>query len=133
MIVTPLRCETQPPPRVAPPVARAPDDEDAAAPAGDLVCATCGRRISHDDHRIAVNGAHEHTFVNPGGFVHVVGCFALATGLAYVGDPQSAFSWFPGFRWQIAACGGCGVHLGWIFRAAGDQFHGLLPAQLRRG
>ncbi len=133
MIVTPARCETQPPPRAAPPVAPAPGDEATAAPPGDLVCATCARRITHDDHRIAVNGAHEHTFVNPGGFVHVVGCFAAASGLAYVGDPQSAFSWFPGFRWQIAACGGCGVHLGWIFRAAGDQFHGLLPAQLRRG
>ena len=84
MIVTPARCETQPPPRAAPPVAPAPGDEATAAPPGDLVCATCARRITHDDHRIAVNGAHEHTFVNPGGFVHVVGCFAAASGLAYV-------------------------------------------------
>jgi hypothetical protein len=119
--VAPLRCETRPPPRAVPPVAPAPGDEATAAPPGELVCATCGRRITHDDHRVAINGAHEHTFVNPGGFVHVVGCFAAATGLAYVGDPQSAFSWFPGFRWQIAACGGCGVHLGWIFRAAADR------------
>jgi hypothetical protein len=105
-------------------------DEDARP--GDLLCATCGRRITHEDHRIEVGGAHEHTFVNPGGFVHLVGCFAFASGLSYVGPPETAFSWFPGWSWQIAACLTCRTHLGWLFRCAGDQFHGLLTAQLVR-
>lgn len=96
----------------------------------DLLCATCRTRITHDDHRIEVAGAHEHTFVNPGGFVHHVGCFALAVNLSYVGAPDTAFSWFPGFSWQIAACRACGTHLGWLFRCAGDQFHGLLVDKL---
>lgn len=106
---------------------------ERAGARGELLCAACGRRITHDDHRIAVAGAHEHTFVNPGGFVYVVACFAFATGLSYVGATETAFSWFPGHAWQIAACGRCGTHLGWIYRSAGEQFHGLLPARLVPG
>ena len=41
-----------------------PADEDG------LVCIACGHLISADHHRIEIHGAHEHTFVNPGGFVH---------------------------------------------------------------
>jgi hypothetical protein len=96
----------------------------------DLLCATCRARITHDDHRIEVGGAHEHTFVNPGGFVHRVGCFGVATHLGEVGVPQTEFAWFPGFSWQIVMCRTCGTHLGWIFRCGADRFHGLLLEQL---
>ena len=41
-------------------------------------------------------GAHEHTFVNPGGFVHHIGCFNAAPGCIYLGPTETAFSWFPG-------------------------------------
>jgi hypothetical protein len=99
----------------------------------DLVCVICRTRITHEDHRIEVAGGHEHTFVNPGGFVHHVGCFGLAVNLSYLGEPETAFSWFPGFAWQIAACRACGTHLGWIYRCAGDQFHGLLLTKLDPG
>jgi hypothetical protein len=102
------------------------DDESP----GDLLCATCRTRITHEVHRIEVAGGHEHTFVNPGGFVHRVGCFGLAVNLSYLGEPETAFAWFPGFSWQIAACGRCATHLGWIFRCADDQFHGLLLVKL---
>lgn len=127
---------------LARPVATAPpaapgvrtDDEvgDTLQRGPELVCATCARRITHDDHRIEVGGAHEHTFVNPGGHVHHLGCFGVATGLAYLGPTETAFSWFPGFTWQLASCGACRTHLGWIFRCAGDSFHGLLLDQLAR-
>ena len=76
-------------------------------------------------------GAHEHTFVNPHGIEHHIACFALAPGCAYAGAPESAFSWFPGFTWQIAVCGQCHALLGWIFRNAGEQFHGLITTALR--
>lgn len=78
-----------------------------------------------------MNGSHEHTFVNPGGFVHHIGCFAAAPGCAYLGSTESAFSWFPGWTWQIAACARCRAHVGWIYRNAGAQFHGLILAALR--
>ena len=31
------------------------------------------------------------------------------------GDPSAEHSWFPGYRWTIATCGTCGVHMGWRF------------------
>ena len=97
-----------------------------------LVCAACGHRISDDDHRIEMSGAHEHTFVNPGGFVHHIGCFNAAPGCIHLGPVESAFSWFPGWTWQVAACARCRAHVGWIYRNAGEQFHGLILAALRR-
>jgi hypothetical protein len=100
---------------------------------GALVCVVCERRITDDAYRVERAGAHEHTFVNPGGFMHRIGCFAVATGCAYLGAPETAFSWFPGFTWQIASCGGCRAHLGWIFRAPNESFHGLLVDALKRG
>lgn len=105
---------------------------EAGAPAEDaLRCAACGHRITERAYRTEVAGAHEHTFVNPGGFVFVIGCYAAAPGCGHVGATSSAFSWFPGFTWQVAVCGGCRAHLGWVFRCAGEQFHGLIVSALR--
>ena len=96
------------------------------------MCAACGHRITDEDYRIAMSGAHEHTFVNPAGIVHHIGCFSIAPGCAYAGSPEAAFSWFPGWSWQIAVCGRCHAHLGWIYRNAGEQFHGLITTALRQ-
>ncbi|MEO7091809.1 MAG: cereblon family protein, partial [Polyangiales bacterium] len=82
-------------------------------------------------HRIEMSGAHEHTFMNPAGIVHHVGCYGAAPGCAQVGATHEAFSWFPGWTWQIAVCGQCREHLGWIFRCGADQFHGLIIAALK--
>lgn len=108
-----------------------PRADDATGARGPLVCAACGQRITDDAHRVERGGAHAHTFVNPGGFVHRIACFAVATGCSYRGDPDTAFSWFPGWSWQIAACGACRAHLGWIFRAEGESFHGLIVDAIR--
>jgi hypothetical protein len=97
-----------------------------------LVCVVCGHHISDDANRIEMAGAHEHTFVNPGGYVHDIGCFNAAPGCVYLGATESAFSWFPGWTWQVAACAQCRAHVGWIYRSNGAQFHGLLVAALRR-
>lgn len=78
-----------------------------------------------------MSGAHEHTFVNPAGIVHHLGCFVAAPGCAHVGSTEEAFSWFPGWTWQVAVCGNCKTHMGWIFRCAGEQFHGLILAVLK--
>jgi hypothetical protein len=113
--------------RSAPAPARLPDE----ARDHPIVCAACGHRITDETYRMAMAGAHEHTFVNPHGIEHHIACFALAPGCAYAGAPESAFSWFPGFTWQVAVCGQCHAHLGWIFRNAGEQFHGLITSALR--
>ena len=99
-------------------------DDDA------LRCVVCEHRITDAAFRTDRGGAHEHTFVNPHGIAHHIGCFVTAPGCVYRGTPQEAFSWFPGWSWQIAVCGRCNTHLGWIFRCAGEQFHGLILAAL---
>ena len=127
----PGRGDAGPPARVTTPDARTEDD---VRDRGSLVCAVCARRITDEAYRIERGGAHDHTFVNPAGVVHRVACFATATGCSYLSAAETAFSWFPGHRWQIATCGGCGAHLGWIFRGeAGESFHGLVADALRPG
>jgi hypothetical protein len=101
-------------------------DDDAA-----VRCAVCDHAITERAYRCERSGAHEHTFVNPAGFSFRIGCYVAAAGCTYVGVPSAAFSWFPGWKWQIAACGRCRAHVGWLFRLAGDQFHGLIVAALR--
>jgi hypothetical protein len=103
-------------------------DDDRA-----LVCVACGHRISDDDCRIEMAGAHEHTFVNPAGIVHHIGCFNAAPGCVHLGPTETAFSWFPGWTWQVAACARCRAHVGWIYRNSGQQFHGLIVSAIRRG
>jgi len=108
------------------------DQPGTTTPDDDVLrCAVCGHAITSAAYRVERSGSHEHTFVNPGGFVHHIGCFAAASGCTYTGDPSTAFSWFPGWSWQIAICARCKSHLGWIFRCAGEQFHGLILAALR--
>ncbi|HVK86038.1 MAG TPA: cereblon family protein [Kofleriaceae bacterium] len=100
-------------------------DDDA------LRCVVCDHVITSRGARMEMHGSHEHTFVNPAGVVHHIGCFVAAAGCAYVGPTEAAFSWFPGWSWQVAICARCRSHVGWIYRLAGDQFHGLILAALR--
>ena len=105
---------------------------DAAPPGDDpLRCVVCEHRITERGYRREMSGAHEHLFVNPAGVSFRVACFVAAPGCAYVGLTSQAFSWFPGFRWQVAVCGRCCAHVGWIFRCVGEQFHGLIATALR--
>ena len=103
-----------------------------ATPGDDsLRCAACDHRITDRGYRSEMGGAHEHTFVNPAGFSFRIGCFIAAPGCKHAGTPSEAFSWFPGWKWQIAICDNCHTHLGWLFRCGGEQFHGLIVAALR--
>ena len=95
-----------------------------------LACARCHQPITSAAARIAVGGAHEHTFVNPHGLEFRIGCFAIATGCLQVGEVTTFWSWFPGYAWQIELCVGCREHLGWEFRSADHRFHGLILDRL---
>jgi hypothetical protein len=102
-----------------------PSPEDAA-----LVCVHCGYPITTSEHRLAVQGAHEHRCVNPAQIVFHIGCFSQAPGCGSVGSPTSAYSWFAGYRWSVAVCAACGIHLGWRYTGP-DTFYGLILARLR--
>jgi hypothetical protein len=102
--------------------------DDAEGPR--LRCARCGHVITASGWAMQVGGSHEHSFVNPHGFLYRIGCFACAPGSVPCGDEHSAYSWFPGYAWQIAHCGACEAHLGWGFRGAADRFYGLILDRL---
>jgi hypothetical protein len=98
---------------------------------GYVYCAVCSHVVSHVDHRIVVNGSHDHHFVNPHGFRFHVGCYAEALGCSVSGDPMAADTWFPGFRWQLAACEECRQHLGWFFVSSDANFFGLVVDRIQ--
>ncbi len=100
---------------------------------GAILCKACGRVITHDQDRLAVQGTHLHTFANPQGLVFEIGCFRTAVGCAYGGELTAEFTWFAGYQWKIAVCAGCLTHLGWLFISAANQFNGLIIDRLASG
>ncbi len=91
-----------------------------------LACLGCQRAITTTAARIEMGGAHVHSFDNPDGVRFRIGCFADASGLLRVGTPSLEWTWFAGFSWQAEVCAGCRAHLGWLYRAGADRFHGLI-------
>jgi hypothetical protein len=111
-----------------------PDDRirSPAAPGEGLYCASCLAYLTSGAERIVVQGAHDHRFMNPGGFTFHLGCFAAAVGVVVVGPDNLEYPWFPGHAWRYAHCGQCGTHLGWQFRGkGGTNFFGLVLDRLR--
>ncbi len=104
--------------------------EDISKEERRLFCATCRNLITSQDDRISVQGGQEHTFTNPHGYVFNIGCFRDTRGCAHIGDRMSAWSWFRGFTWRVALCGDCNIHLGWLFEAPDERFHGLILSRL---
>jgi len=105
-------------------------DEPTTVAPGTIFCAACRRPITTDAARFEIGGRHEHECVNPHGWRWRIGCFAAAEGLAIVSEPESHWSWFPGYTWEIENCAGCGTLIGWRYRAGGFMFHGLILAHL---
>ena len=96
-----------------------------------LHCSACGHEVTARRHRISIEEAHEHTFVNPGGYVFHIGCFERAPGCLQVGEPTEQNTWFRGHAWSYALCGSCFAHLGWVFQRGEEQsFFGLILNRL---
>lgn len=82
---------------------------------------------------MVMGGRHEHSVRNPHELAFRIGCFADAPGCAQRGPATRAWSWFPGYSWQVAVCAGCHVHLGWRYRGADpESFYGLILNRLVR-
>lgn len=88
------------------------EEEDRKAA---LVCLACGRTITSLESKMFFGGQHNHTFFNPHGIVFELGCFSIAPGCSCHGQLSDEFSWFKGYIWEYALCGGCGEHLGWHY------------------
>jgi len=80
-----------------------------------LFCVTCNHWITSGDWKMNIKSGHEHTVFNPAGVVFSIGCFRDAPGCSSTGQPSSNFTWFPGYKWRLAFCEGCGKHVGWLF------------------
>ena len=96
-------------------------------------CAGCLGRLTDEDAAIEVTGQHTHMCMNPHGLFFRVACFTAAPGCTVHGQPEEHWSWFTGYGWQIAACGGCSTHLGWRFTAGDHVFFGLIDDRILRG
>jgi hypothetical protein len=100
-------------------------------------CAACGARVTREAARMTMNGASEHSFMNPSGIRFVVACYASAPGCVPEGERSTVWTWFPGYAWQIELCRSCGVHLGWSFHGTPSSdfslsFYGLVTSRVTR-
>ena len=95
----------------------------------NLYCFICGQFITQSGQRIRVEGNHQHTFTNPGGYRFEIGCFREAPGCRQAGEFTDFYSWFDGCAWRYAMCGSCRVHLGWVYQGE-DTFFGLVLDRL---
>jgi hypothetical protein len=96
----------------------------------EIFCAACGLSMTRQRWAVSRRDAHEHTVFNPAGNVFTILCFAEAPGAALQGEPSSDFTWFPSYRWIVASCHGCAIHVGWRFDGA-DVFFGLIKSRLK--
>lgn len=106
------------------------EDEKAPENQEALRCFRCLHPITRRKDQTTVNGRHSHVFANPGGLIFEIGCFRLAPGCAPAGPATSEFTWFDGYAWQVAVCGGCMSHLGWYYTTADASFYGLILNRL---
>ena len=96
-----------------------------------LRCRICEHVITFETLRVSIDGSHEHIRSNPHGCEFHFECFENAPGCSTFGSATAEHSWFRGCKWQIAVCGECGEHLGWLFH--GDiNFYGLISVRLVR-
>jgi hypothetical protein len=94
-------------------------------------CSVCRTPVTSARQRTQRGGGFDHRLVNPAGIRFHVGCFNAAPGCRAPGEATYQHSWFPGYAWKIAVCGGCGAQLGWSYDGAGDAFFGLILDRLR--
>ena len=105
-------------------------DPDESGHGSVLVCRFCRSKITRRDLGMEVNGSHRHVFFNPHGQVFELGCFASAKNVLPTGPKTDAFTWFPGFVWQVVACTGCLAQLGWRYTGGSSGFFGLILTAL---
>ena len=81
-----------------------------------LVCRHCGTTIASVD-AVMPRGDWPLVFANPHGLVFELVLLRAAQELVLVGPATTEHTWFSGYAWRVALCGGCGVHLGWRYEA----------------
>lgn len=94
-------------------------------------CSVCGAFIADSSTRLRLNGADQHSFVNPSGILCNFMTFMDCENVFEHEDLFVHHSWFPGYGWRFLTCSVCFQHLGWKYDALADhvrpsQFFGVL-------
>jgi hypothetical protein len=109
---------------------QAPEDESAERACRAIRCGACGIPLASATDESVVAGQHEHSFINPQGYIYHVRCFTAARNVSALGSPSSEFTWFPGHTWWILNCAACGVHVGWRFDSQASYFFALIADRI---
>lgn len=80
-------------------------------------CAGCGSLIAHSDRLLCIGGKTRHAFVNPAGIEYDFQTFSSCPGGIALGEATEEHTWYAGYRWRIALCRTCGLHMGWHYEA----------------
>ena len=91
-----------------------------------LRCSACDHMLAENAKTAAIDGRANHVCTNPAGFTHSIRCYRHLEGATLVGAPSSEWSWFPPATWQIAQCGRCSAHIGWMFVGREQPFWGCV-------
>lgn len=97
-----------------------------------LVCHLCQGEITDESWRVDFMGRNLHSRTNPAGYSYTFACFSDAPGCNATGQAITEHSWFAGHAWQVALCGHCGEHLGWLFRGR-ERCFGLIQGRVIPG
>ncbi len=94
-------------------------------------CSHCGTFITDSGALTAINGATEHSYVNPAGIRCNFKTFVYCENVVIHEDLFIEHSWFPGYGWRFLICKSCLLHLGWKYDAVSesrpsDGFFGVL-------
>jgi hypothetical protein len=101
-------------------------------------CSGCGAVISHSGLIIEINGAKEHSFVNPSGIRCDFITFSHCENSTAHPELYLEYSWFSGYGWRFLTCEACSRHLGWQYDATGGRkspgsFFGVLANAVTAG
>jgi len=80
-------------------------------------CSRCGAFIADSGAIISIQGAKDHSFVNPAGVLCNFTTFAHCHNVLVDKDLYLRHSWFSGYGWRYVMCGACMQHLGWHYDA----------------
>jgi len=80
-----------------------------------LCCRHCDKVVGRQSEIFSMSkDGPQGTYVNPGGAVHETLTLYKVQNTRTEGQPQTQFSWFPGYAWEMLICK-CNSHLGWRF------------------
>lgn len=100
-------------------------DETTTEERRRLRCRVCETEVADPAWVFDASGDGVAVFVNPAGYAHQLITTRQATNVVTQGDPTLEFTWFEGYAWQHLLCANCLHHLGWVYRATGDQALGV--------